>query len=94
MAVLTRLGKSDLDDLLIALQSAEKAGGFLDEAKLFATSIKELEIEISVDDKGQSRYRDRGSPHPLLHASRPPSSALQTRDAVVRTPAPTLAASR
>ncbi|MFI7585382.1 class I SAM-dependent DNA methyltransferase [Kocuria sp. M1N1S27] len=43
----------DLDYLSVALQSAVTAGGFLYEAKLFATRVRELTIEVPVDDGGQ-----------------------------------------
>ncbi|PPG15078.1 hypothetical protein C5D36_09950 [Rathayibacter sp. AY1C6] len=42
----------DLDYLSIALQSAVTAGGFLYEAKLFATRVKELEIAVPVTADG------------------------------------------
>lgn len=42
----------DLDYLSIALQSAVTAGGFLYEAKLFATRVKELSVVVPVDESG------------------------------------------
>lgn len=43
----------DLDYLSVALQSAVTAGGFLYEAKLFSTRLKELSVEIPVDTAGK-----------------------------------------
>lgn len=43
----------DLDYLSVALQSAVTAGGFLYEAKLFTTRLKELSVSIPVDDNGE-----------------------------------------
>lgn len=42
----------DLEYLSVALQNAVTAGGFLYEAKLFATRVKELEVSIPVDTDG------------------------------------------
>ncbi|WP_189547217.1 hypothetical protein [Streptomyces gelaticus] len=42
----------DLDYLSVALQSAVTAGGFLYEAKLFATRVKELSVDVPVDTSG------------------------------------------
>jgi type I restriction enzyme M protein len=42
----------DLDYLSIALQNAVTAGGFLYEAKLFATRVKELEIQVPITESG------------------------------------------
>lgn len=42
----------DLDYLAIALRAAVYKGGFLYEAKLFATRVKELQVEIPVSQKG------------------------------------------
>lgn len=43
----------DLQYLSIALQSAVTAGGFLYEAKLFVTRLKELQISIPVNELGE-----------------------------------------
>lgn len=43
----------DLDYLAIALQNSVTAGGFLYEAKLFATRVKELEISVPVTESGE-----------------------------------------
>lgn len=43
----------DPEYLMVALQSAVTAGGFLYEAKLFSTRVKELSIEMPVDDNGE-----------------------------------------
>lgn len=43
----------NLDYLSVALQSAVTAGGFLYEAKLFTTRLKELAIDVPVDDYGK-----------------------------------------
>jgi type I restriction enzyme M protein len=45
--------KIDLDYLSVALQSSVTAGGFLYEAKLFLTRVKELAVAIPVDAKGK-----------------------------------------
>lgn len=42
----------DLDYLSVALQSAVTAGGFLYEAKLFTSRLKELSVNIPLDDDG------------------------------------------
>ncbi len=42
----------DLEYLQVALQSAVTAGGFLYEAKLFTTRLKELSVRIPVDEAG------------------------------------------
>ncbi|MBM6402318.1 hypothetical protein [Phycicoccus sonneratiae] len=42
----------DLDYIATALQSAVTAGGFLYEAKLFATRVKELSIAVPIDEAG------------------------------------------
>ena len=42
----------DLDYLSVALQSAVTAGGFLYEAKLFTSRLKDLSVNIPLDDGG------------------------------------------
>ncbi|MEU4664785.1 N-6 DNA methylase [Micromonospora chalcea] len=42
----------DLDYLSVALQSSVTAGGFLYEAKLFTTRLKELSVQVPVDETG------------------------------------------
>lgn len=48
VTVSPRSSQIDLDYLAVALQGAVARGGFLYEAKLFATRVRELEIEILV----------------------------------------------
>lgn len=43
----------DLDFLSIALQNSVAAGGYLYEAKLFVSRVKELQIHVPVDDAGR-----------------------------------------
>ena len=50
----------DLDYLSVALQSAVTAGGFLYEAKLFSTRLKELAVDIPVDEKGNYDLAQQG----------------------------------
>lgn len=40
----------DLDYLAVALRSAIAAGGFVYEAKLFARRVRELEVQVPVND--------------------------------------------
>jgi type I restriction enzyme M protein len=42
----------DPDYLAVALQDAVNKGGFLYEAKLFTTRVRELDVEIPVDGAG------------------------------------------
>ncbi|WP_162238675.1 HsdM family class I SAM-dependent methyltransferase [Microbacterium sp. Leaf161] len=45
-------GLFNLDYLSIALQNSVTAGGYLYEAKLFATRVRELEVSVPVNDDG------------------------------------------
>ena len=50
----TRRSDIDPDYLAVALRAAVDKGGFLYEAKLFATRVKELEVEVPVGEDGNA----------------------------------------
>lgn len=67
--------KIDHDYLAVALRAAVYKGGFLYEAKLFATRVKELEVEVPVSKSGEFDVKQQQTIASAVHRF----DALRTR---------------